>query len=140
MKEDLLKLGFGWISNSGECFGCEQWCHVSIIEKIVIDEKIKTKIDEINESVEETRKRCQELADNGEHPEWHSYEMADDDACAETVQHLFNSGWIRIGTTREIIEAEGLSESITTHYQLLKDLEEESGLKLQTKLVKKMNV
>ena len=125
---DIQKTGFGWISSSGEFFPCEMYDHWSTLRKIVGSE-IQLEMDRQEERLQEIEKECQELADSGEHPEWHVYECAESDAEADVIKLMYKKGWVRIGTNKRagILGAEGTPEAIKNHYQLLKDMEEQSG-------------
>lgn len=129
----ILKTGFGWISNSGDLHACERYGHFEGLSKIVEDPKFSQKIEEYDDRLNSIQEDSEALIAQGEHPEWHVYEMAQDSYGSEIVDMAYKFGWIRIGVDRQsnILGVEARPKAIKKHYQLLKDLEEVSGLKLE---------
>lgn len=90
---NIYKSGTGWITPDGKLLGCGNYFHIQILKDINLLDKFQADYEEI----EEIEKECSELEENGEHPEWHNYEMACDDLGAKITEQLIQDGYIRVG-------------------------------------------
>lgn len=120
----FIKHGFGWISPSGRLIPCSQWGHYDVI---INDEEIESAIPWIHASwggVEAAREECENLANSGEHPEWHIYEIAEDNFRYKVWEALMSAGFLRVGTSvyGKIVEIEGSRDTLSKYLNNIKDL------------------
>jgi hypothetical protein len=119
---------FGWITPSREFVEVEPWGHVEAIGQ---HECLKRLID--NDlldfsSLDYIREGCEELIAQGEHPEWHCYEMACDSRRDAIVQALYDAGAVRVGSHGNSLCVEGKPEAITNLHQFCKDFAEDRDM------------
>jgi len=108
--DEIYKTGFGWICPSGEMIGCDLFNHISVLFKLPGVPELQ----DIKDKIDEAWNVCDELDRSGEHPEWHSYDFACEDAKHEIYERLMAAGFIRVGSvTREgIIAFEGTKAAL----------------------------
>jgi len=84
---------YGWINLKGEFEETSRWGHqnAECIQAIWDETGKQSELDGIEDC-------CQARIDADEHPEWHWYEMAQDDFRHEVVQIAYERGMIRVGT------------------------------------------
>lgn len=117
-----MKNLFGWITPTSRILYCDRWCHDEVLKK---DNEV-LKVDEVREQIETKEnigKSCQELADNGEHPEWHCYEMYDID-----YQCLLSNGFIRFGSLDNRLHFEGKREVLASKLDVIKRESESNNM------------
>ena len=88
---------FGWLSPSGKFFQTGMYNHVADVGKIPELKALIPWYDERADAVEHTREYCNNLSRQGEHPEWHCYEMAHYDFQTSVVKALYERGCLRVG-------------------------------------------
>lgn len=111
----------GWLAPNNEFIQCNLFEHIEIIRENKIFSKYVPKIDDIIQNIENIYDSCQSYADHGEHPEWHCYEMACDDARPEIRRLLLNAGFIRVGESKNGLHFEGRPNHLKTKHQRCKD-------------------
>lgn len=128
---NLFDLKFGWITNTGDVFSCAQYDHLSE-EVLVLAKSIKgfrEWYDSEYESVKSIEQDCQALLDKDEHPEWHCYEMANDDFRSKCLTRLYEAGWIRFGSYDNTdYELEGFRHAFTNQADKIETLKDEAFL------------
>ena len=60
-------------------------------------------IEEILQDIDDTMEACEQLADEGEHPEWHNYEMALDSGKWEITQILMRRNIFRFNCRNNVL-------------------------------------
>ena len=81
----------GWISNKGKVIECKAYDHFC-----VEDEDLLNLWDEYIQAIQEAHDGCASLGEDGEHPEWHIYEMAQSGCQKEAYKDAYNIGYLRI--------------------------------------------
>ena len=107
---DIFETGCGWITPKGEFLGCNFYDHIAIVISHVQNPQAL----ELVEGLHEIEQGSLRLIEEGEHPEWHVYEMAKDDADDAIVRMAYEEGFVRVGVGRDIgvIGAEGTPAAI----------------------------
>lgn len=123
MELKIEDTGFGWISPNGATIGCEMYDHVTSITNWHAIKSIPEVVDAM-EDVRQASLTCESLANAGEHPEWHIYEMAEWDACTTITKTLYERGFVRIGvnTRAQKMGMEGTSSAIQSLLQKAKSI------------------
>jgi len=91
----------GWLDPNGKMHNCDTWGH---IDKVSITPELKRlvpKLDGMLEKLASISRGCQEMDDNGEHPEWHAAEMYSYSVQGEIRRALLKAGCLRVGTWRK---------------------------------------
>jgi hypothetical protein len=133
MSNDFYQTGFGWITPNGELIGGEPYSHINLLR---YDPNIPAKLRALFDEAEDASKRCSDLQESGEHPEWHIYE----DAIFDVIYGVYKHGYIRLGvnTLGGVFEAEGISEIILSRMDLINRIkerfEQENDIELTTKV------
>jgi len=119
---NFYETGTGWITDKGELIGCKSFHHKSILWDYLKCQEV----DSLRERIEEVERECSELADAGEHPEWHVYEMCEYDAENKIVQIAYEKGFVRIGLDqrRKVIGVEGCPKALKNRMQQIKTIVE----------------
>ena len=73
---------------------------------------------------------CDALAEEGEHPEWHTYEMTLDHNKSIAYTKLYEKGYFRIRSRRQYMYIQGLSQSLENHKYILKEIKDKYQCKL----------
>jgi len=68
------------------------------------------------------------MAEKGEHPEWHGYEMTNDSCTGQVIGALYKAGCLRVGSTGDRMHFEGTATTIQNLHQKAKDLAEGHGM------------
>lgn len=115
MSENIEETGFGWIAPNGTTVGCPMFNHLSGIRSW----ELATDIQEISdafESLDDVERSCNELADAGEHPEWHMYDMAEMELTPVIIDSLYENGFVRVGVNQRSKEmgVEGIPTAIAS--------------------------
>jgi len=115
----------GWMTPTGNFIECETYCHfAAILKHEELSDALelwgKTKELELTGHYQD----CQDLINQGEHPEWHGYEMAEDDVKYEARIKLLRKGFLRVGTQSNTVHFEGKSYAIKKLFQKAKDFAE----------------
>lgn len=112
----------GWITNKGKIIECKPYNHFD-----VDDDDLLNLWDEYVQEIQIAFNMCNGLAEAGEHPEWHYYEITQNDCKNEAYSDAYKLGylrispWIRIGEI-PMLAVEGLSKFINTHKLIIKEL------------------
>lgn len=115
----------GWLLPNREFVECELFAHLEVVANNASLRKLVP--DTIFSNLEEVELWCQELADSGDHPEWHCYEMARDDANDKVRDILLDAGCYRVGRVGNRLYFEcSIFDPIMMQYA--KDLAESQGL------------
>ena len=114
---------FGWLTPRNQFIECGMWAHLSVI--LQNDEaRSITDLVEIESHLEYVEEGCQELIDQDEHPEWHTYEMACSDAAHDMVKILYDHQFIRIAQKGDRVHFEGRPNALKDAHQRCKDFAE----------------
>jgi hypothetical protein len=126
----LFDLKFGWITNKGDIVVCAMYDHFSKEVLKLANESIKdfdSWYESEYESVKATEQSCQNLIEQGEHPEWHCYEIANDHFHFECLTKLYNAGWIRFGSYDNTnYELEGFKFAFTNQADKIQTFKEDA--------------
>ena len=118
----------GWITPSRNFYECPIYGHIFAIKKHQELKKIANeKLNEWENDIENAREACESLEKKGEHPEWHTYEMAEYYVEKAIISFLKERGCLRVGTrSQKYMHVEG---KITAEMiEFCKSLAEERGL------------
>ena len=85
-----------------------------------------------NEEVEDAEESCRQLAENGEHPEWHTAEMARDGLSSEVVLWGYDHGFARLAVFQYVLVAEAKWNQFSTNQSVVRDFAKELGFQLGT--------
>ena len=138
--KDIYKTGFGWISPRGNVLGCDCYGHLETLAEWPEVKETLPEIADTLEGLEDIRKKSEDLIAQGEHPEWHCYEIACDREESRVKDALINAGHVRIGTSRhaETVEAEGIPEAIksrmTTIQRIVKEYNAENRVEYRLRI------
>lgn len=110
-KKTIAETGYGWITPSGKIVACPCYRHMNAGVLAQLDSV--PNFSDIDEHVQEMHDGCQELSDDGEHPEWHTYEMALDDGEHTKMCRMMEAGFIRVGVRGpdKKVHLEGMAKS-----------------------------
>jgi len=119
---------FGWITPSRVFVPTSAWGHY---DAIMGNDALKRLIpDELQDTshLEHIKEGCEELIAQGEHPEWHCYEMACDSHRDQVVEALYASGAVRVGSQGNTLYYEGSPQGISNLHQFCKDFAEDHNM------------
>ncbi len=113
-RKSIYETGFGWVSPRGNVLGCEMHDHLADIGDWIDVKELAPGVEKLVEGVEETKASCQALEDDGEHPEWHCYEIELTRASGKSRELLYQAGFIRLGRNgfMKVLEVEGVAQRI----------------------------
>lgn len=114
---------FGWLTPKGNFIECSLYEHLAVIMKNDEARRVD-KLAVLQSGLESVEEGCLELIARDEHPEWHCYEMACDDARYEVWKILMNEGFIRLGQNGDRIHFEGRPNILKNRMQACKDFAE----------------
>ena len=117
---------FGWITKDNQVLLCKEYDHFETLREFPEITKY-VDIDGIIESLDWVQQDCCNLAQEGEHPEWHHYEMYEDSCRDRVWSTLLKNGFIRFGIAYnddERMYFEGLPEVIKDKYEKCKSVAE----------------
>lgn len=121
----------GWITNKGKVIVCGTYEHFN-----VEDETLVNIWKPYEEQIGSAYQACEDLANEGEHPEWHNYEMCQDDCQRRAYDDAYKLGYLRLTSLNprgELprIAVEGLPQWIESHKIIIKELADkyECGIK-----------
>lgn len=129
MSNNFYQTGFGWITPNGKLIGGECYSHINLLRD---DPNIPADLRDLFDEVEDASKHCSGLEKNGEHAEWHIYDMA----VSHAIHEVYKYGYVRLGINIicAIFEAEGISEIILSRMDLInrvkEQFEQENNIKL----------
>lgn len=126
--KNLFDLKFGWITHAGDVVHCDKYAHLSE-EVLVISESIKgfkRWYDSEYEIIKSAELGSQELIEKDEHPEWHHYEMLNDEFQSECLTKLYEAGWIRFGSYGNNYELEGFKHAFTNQADKIQTLKDDA--------------
>ena len=120
--KSVLEKGYGWVSVRGQFYVVDKFTHFSIIQKLPISNELKGKIDSWVDDLKDVGKSCEDLADAGEHPEWHCYEMTEDSIRDDIIKSMYEEGWIRFGRNvgRNMWEFEGFPKPLKDRLSVIR--------------------
>lgn len=116
----------GWIAPDGNFIECPNYQHFSVLVKHPIIGKLP-KIVEMLAYTEGIADSCQALSEAGEHPEWHTYEIAVENGKYQMLDYLLDEGYIRVGNSRERMHFEGRPHVLKEKLQFCKYFAESYG-------------
>ncbi len=119
---------FGWLSPRGNFYQVDMFQHIEAVEKVPELKNLIPNFDDEVAALEHLRQWSNDQIEAGEHPDWHTYEMASDDFKYSIIKSLYNAGCLRVGSSGSSIHFEGKSPAISNLYQKAKDLAEEHGM------------
>lgn len=113
----IAQTGFGWITPRNVQIACKPFQH---FEGLKDNPEAKPFWESVNVDVQDALRGCEALEAQGEHGEWHNYEMAVDDAQWKLADILFQQGFIRVGTNSHqgTMEFSGKPEAIASKLEL----------------------
>ena len=116
----------GWLAPDGEFIECPLYRHYKTLAS---NFKVKaiSGVAEILADLEYMENDCQKARDEGEHPEWHRYEVAESDAQYEIHRKVLDAGFIRVGENNGVIHFEGRPNHLKNKYQKCKDFANSYG-------------
>ncbi len=119
---------FGWISPKKQFFPCKDYEHAKCAFENFSE--VNEMFSGIFDDLAYTQEQCQQMSDEGEHPEWHRYEIALSDFDCNLVEFMYRRGYIRVGTiyNNNTCCFEGVPEILRQHNQFCLDLCEKNGL------------
>jgi len=123
----------GWITNNSKVIECNTYDHFKVDDPIITKlwEDKQKELDEIHED-------CSNLSADGEHPEWHVYEIAESNAQYETYRELYARGFVRLAPiNRYELAAQGTSKALEAHKYVLKELADKYHCEI--KIIKRDN-
>lgn len=105
----------GGITPSGDAWNVKPYGHIDLSDYKTSKYYglIATVADRVAEDVSFAEEECTELAEAGEHPEWHVWEMVSDNARREVMNTMFKAGFVRYGTYDGNMHFEGTREGIS---------------------------
>jgi len=118
---------FGWLSPRGNFYQADLFGHIEAVGKSPELKRLVPNFDEEVADLERQRQYKNDLIDQGEHPEWHTYEMAEDDFKHSIIHALYANGCLRVGSNGSYMHFEGSPQAIKSLFQKAKDLAEEYG-------------
>lgn len=120
---------YGWLSPRGKFYSTEkQMGHLDLIEntpelRSLMPPEFEKKVNDLQKK----RKEGEYAMSQGEHPEWHSYEILSDEIEIESYDEMYKRGYLRVATNRDVVGFEGTSLAIMNLYQKARDLAEHNG-------------
>lgn len=116
----------GWLKSDGTFIECPSYEHVKVLlalPEVQSIEKVKKLLNEL----ENLEKMCLADQEMGEHPEWHRYEILQDESYHEIYKKILDIGFIRICERGDTIYFEGRSNHLKNRYQKCKDFADSYG-------------
>jgi len=133
MKLESSSLGFprlsGWLSPSGKFYQSDKVMdHFGLIQRTAelkrnMPPDFDAKILEL-----ERKEISSQRAEEGEHPEWHWYEMLKYDIEQTAYNEMYKKGYLRVALSKQGMYFEGTPQGIKGSYQKAKDLADQYGL------------
>ena len=118
----------GWFTDKGDVIECSFYEHAKVLmnkENISkLPEQVRKEVEEGFARLKRIEKGSQELIDNGEHPEWHHYEMAADDFRRDIAASLYKHNWMRFRNDRGGMTIEATPEALKYHGQFIQQLKD----------------
>lgn len=115
----------GWITRTGELIECESYEHFK-----VDDPTIKSIWEEYQDILNDIENDIESL-EEGEHPEWHTYENAEYSCQREAIDKLYKLGYLRIFKYGIDVGVEGLGQWIENHKYSLKKITNKMSCELK---------
>jgi len=119
---------FGWLSPRGNFYEVDMYGHVEAIAQYPELKKLLPDLDEELVNLQSIKQWSLDQIDQGEHPEWHGYEMASDRVRYAILDTLYAQGCLRVGSSGSALHFEGRPQAIKSLYNKAKDLAEEYGM------------
>lgn len=113
-KDNILT---GWITNNGKIVECEPWEHLK-----TDDPMVRSVWSEYEDIVDGAYENCASAQEEGEHPEWHIYEICLDNCQSKALVQLYNKGYIRVSNYGTNIAINGTRKAIESQKYVLKKL------------------
>jgi hypothetical protein len=87
----------GLLHPNGKVLECDFFQHLAVAKKNpdFLTEGLREKAQEYADNLKAIADECDNLAAQGEHPEWHNYEFAEADCNVEFLNDLYNAGYCR---------------------------------------------
>lgn len=135
MKDEFQKMlqdPRGWITDKGVCFWSPMYKHVEdLSEKVEGEEEYYWVAEECQAWMEKKADQEQvpaQLAEEGEHPAWHAYEIwlmdAEPEFRKKFMNMLYRKGWVRVGNGPGILSFEGSREGLSRNKSVIDDIVE----------------
>ncbi len=115
---------FGWLTPSREFVPVHMGKHIEEIGENPILNKYIPWFDEDMRQFIDFENMSKRAIQEGKHPNWHCYEMAEYALDCKIIYTLYNNGCLRVGSSSDTMYFEGTSASIGNLYQCAKDLAE----------------
>ena len=114
--KQIFDTGFGWIAPTGEQLGTNSFGHIDGAIQWDVALQAIPAINELMDDVRAAQDACLDLEkrEGSTNAEWHTYEMAMDDARGKIHELMMAVGFLRIGVSpgSEVMEAQGLAVAI----------------------------
>jgi hypothetical protein len=119
---------FGWLTPSREFIATDPMKHLEAVYANSSLKKYVPWLDEDMGTLKSSYDARMQAIDDGEHPEWHGYEMLEDGIRSEVIDALYKAGCLRVGSHGgDLMYFEGTPEAIKNLYQKARDLAESHG-------------
>ena len=128
----FIQIGnYGIMTPKGEIVPCRGYAHAStIISCLSGDKEFSDWYAGKNEEVEDVEEGCRQLAENGDHPEWHVAESARDSLSWKVVQRGYERGFVRLTIYRDDLVAEAKWNRFQVNQPVVRDFAKELGFQL----------
>ena len=114
----------GWLTPRGEYIEADDYEHHVALLGTALRDKIKPFFDRAERAKEACKRLQREQC--ATHAEWHTYEIASDDASFQARRIALDAGWIRVGLSTDGAHFE-LKNPTQERMQLCKDAAEDHG-------------
>lgn len=112
----------GWITPTRRVIECRDWEHLTVVAADAELVSLCPDMARLLSDLAKIEADCDELSENGEHPEWHNYEMAESEARREIWRKLLDAGCIRIGLRGDEPHFEGKPQALHDAAQFIASL------------------
>lgn len=118
---------FGWLTPKNDFIRCSLYCHLESAQNHP-EVRAIPKVAELLDGLDEVYQHCSNLGAQGEHPEWHYYDMAYYDDKPRIIECLYDAGFIRIGQKGDVLFFEGKGAVLGQAKQRCEDFADGYGL------------
>lgn len=128
--ELLRKRRYGWMSPKGEVTVCDPYGHLGLLREHLADfpsdfEAWIAAVESLSARGQQDNWEHTEHLGDDDHPCWHAFhsdaEDARDDLRQNLMVWLYRNGWLRLGTARKYLEAEGCPSVVKRNTAFLED-------------------
>jgi len=138
--EQFRRTNVGFIDPIGQLHPVEFYQHFETLSKF---DEFKDDIEAFENELEEASDAHIKSIPEGEHPEWHIYEIWEDNRTDEFKREImykaYGLGWVRVGTYDVNMELEGFETGIKKHRKYATEIAELLNAELTENVIKKDN-